>query len=44
MSDSNSLYSFAHPKLSPCKLNLVPYYTLENRKLNQMRVWIPEIL
>lgn len=42
MKQTDSLYCFERPSLSPCELTLIPYYTWGNRGLNQMRVWIPE--
>lgn len=39
---SEELYSYHAPEEEPCEITLVPYYTWGNRRLNQMRVWIPE--
>lgn len=36
------LYTDSKPKMIPCVIKMVPYYTWGNRGLNQMRVWMRE--
>ncbi len=40
--NSASLYTYEKPRIEPCTIKAVPYYTWGNRGLNQMRVWLPE--
>ena len=37
----NQLYRPLDPKLSPCELTYIPYYTFANRGESDMLVWVP---
>ena len=39
---SDVLYSTVRPKRKDVDISLIPYYAWGNRKLNKMRVWLPE--
>lgn len=43
LQDTQTLYAFNRPHLTPCQLTLIPYYAWGNRGLTQMRVWNAEI-
>ncbi|WP_099469001.1 glycoside hydrolase family 127 protein [Konateibacter massiliensis] len=44
LSSGKELYSYEAPAGEECKITLIPYYAWGNRGLNEMRVWLPEIL
>ena len=41
--DNDALYSDIRPEERDCIIHLIPYYTWNNRGINEMRVWIPEV-
>lgn len=40
----DALYSEERPSAQPCRIRMIPYYAWGNRGLNQMRVWLPEVV
>lgn len=42
-SPEDKLYSYKKNALSPATLTAIPYFFWDNRGLNEMKVWIPEI-
>lgn len=40
--DGEALYSDTPPRMEPCDITMIPYYTWANRGAGEMRVWLPQ--